>query len=101
MGLLTLTSHGIQQAQTTVAVCLEGAHAERLGQGKSLGIRGLGLLDLRLLVVHGDLTEQVQGMSLVATLLILLGEVEGRLRTFECVLQTVSEQIAFAERSEP
>jgi hypothetical protein len=76
MCLLTLISHGIQQAHAPVAVRLEGAHAEFLGQGKSLAIVGLGLLDLGGLVVHGDLTEQVQGMGLVATLLVLLSEVE-------------------------
>ena len=56
-----------------MAVGLQAAtDAEFLCQGKSLAMVGLGLLDLGELVVHGDLPEQIQGMGLVATLLVTL-----------------------------
>src|SRR5215468_4597330 len=43
-GLFPLTGRGVQCAETTVAVGLEGAHTEFLGQGERLLVVGFGLL---------------------------------------------------------
>jgi len=76
-----------------VAVGLERTHAEGLGEGESLSIECLGLLDLGRLVMHGNLTEQMQGIGLVSTLLVILGEAEGMLSTFERILDVAGHKI--------
>ena len=46
-GLLPLAGRGIQRAEAAVAVGLERAHAQLLGQGEGLAVVGFGRLDLR------------------------------------------------------
>jgi len=49
-----------------VAVGLERAHAQLLGQGEGLAVVGFGLRALPKLASRSDLTAQVQGIRLVA-----------------------------------
>jgi hypothetical protein len=60
----------IQHAETTMAVGLERAHADRLGQGEGLAVVALGRLDLRGAAVRGDVAEEPQGIRLIALPLI-------------------------------
>jgi hypothetical protein len=48
-----------------MAVRLERAHAQRLGQGQGLTVGGCGSLGLRGMVVRIDLTEEPQGPGLI------------------------------------
>jgi hypothetical protein len=49
----------------------------------------LSLLDFGSLVVRSNLTEQAQGIGFVSTLLIIPGEVDSTLSTFERLLRAV------------
>src|SRR5262245_36127594 len=44
--LLLLTLSGVQHAEAAVAMRLERAHAQLLGQGEGLAVVGFGLLDI-------------------------------------------------------
>ena len=72
-GLLLLAGLGIQRAEAPVAVGLERAHAELLGQGEGLAVVGFGLLDLRGIALRRNLAEEPQGICLVAMFLVLAG----------------------------
>jgi hypothetical protein len=50
---------------------LKGAHAEFGGQGESLVVVGCGGLDVRGIVMCGNLAEQPQGVGLAAALVAL------------------------------
>ena len=79
-GLLLLAGRGIQRAQAAVAVGLERAHAQFLGQGEGLAVVGLRLRrsseGSRCAAI---VAEEAQGIRLVATFLVLAG-VRQRLR---------------------
>src|SRR5262249_1017585 len=76
-GLLTVTGPGIQGAQPEVAVGHERTHAEFLGQGEGLPVVSFGWLDLRRVLMGGDLPEEPQGPRLMPPFLMGTGEVEG------------------------
>jgi hypothetical protein len=57
-----------------VAVGLERAHAECLGQGEGLAVVGFGVLALWRLAPRGNLAEEAQGIRLGAPLLVRMGE---------------------------
>ena len=57
-----------------MAVGLERTHAEFLGQGKGLAVMGGGLVDVRGSAMCGDLTEEPQGIRLVAAFLMRTGK---------------------------
>ena len=59
----------IQRAEAEVAVGLERAHAECLGQGEGLAVGGFGLFDLRGLTLRRNVAEEVQGIRLVSPFL--------------------------------
>src|SRR5262249_24061596 len=80
---LPLASHGVQGTEATVAVGLERAHAELIGQGQGLLIVGFGLRDLGECGVGMDNAKLVQRARLVGTLFVLSGQVE----RLACVLQ--------------
>src|SRR4029450_2336362 len=73
VGLLSLAARGIQRAQAAVAVGLEGAHAEFLGQGEGLAVVGFGWLTLWGIAMRCNVAKEVQGICLVATFLVLAG----------------------------
>ncbi len=86
-------SLGIQGAEAAVAVGLERAHAEFLGQGEGLAVVGFGLLDLRGLALRRNLAEEAQGIRLVATFLVLTGERQRPLGEGVRLLQAASQQL--------
>ena len=61
----------VQTAQPTVAVGLERAHAQFLGQGEGLAVVGYGWLALRGIAMRGNVAEEAQGIRLVAPFLVL------------------------------
>ena len=74
MRLRSLAYLGIQRAEAEVAVGLERAHAEFLGQGKGLAVVGLCLFDLWGIAPRRNVAEKAQGIRLVAAFLVLTGE---------------------------
>src|SRR5262249_23047517 len=75
-GQLPLTCLRIQQPKAALAVRLERAHAQLLGQGEGLAVVADGGLALWERLARRALTQQPQGPGLVVTLLVLTGEVE-------------------------
>ena len=71
-----LTGRGIQRAQAAVAVGLEGAHTEFLGQGEGLLVVGFGLRGIGGIGVGMDNAKLVQRERLVSAFLVLPGQVE-------------------------
>src|SRR5215471_1097134 len=65
-GLLPSSYPAIQDTKAEVTVGHERAHAEFLGEGKGLAVVGGCLVDVRGSAMHGDLTEEAQGIRLVA-----------------------------------
>ena len=100
-GLLPLSCLDIQDAEATVAVGQEWAHAELVGQGEGLAVVGFGLLGLRGITMRGNVAEEPKGIRLVSTLLVMLGEVEGTQSTIERILRAAGQQIRLAQTSEP
>jgi hypothetical protein len=74
-----LATPGIECAQTPVRVGLERAHAECVGQGEGLLVVGSGRVGVQGSAMRGDLTEEVQGICLVAAFLVRAGECQGLL----------------------
>ena len=56
-----------------MAVRLEWAHAEFLGQGQGLAVGGFGRRHVRRVTMHGNLTEEPQGPRLLAPPVVLPG----------------------------
>jgi hypothetical protein len=74
MGLLPVADFGIQRAEAAVAMGLERAHAELVGEDEGLTVMGGGLIDVRRSAMRGDLAKETQGIRLVGTFLALTGE---------------------------
>ena len=56
--LLLLADRGIQRAEAAVAMGLERAHAEFLGQGEGLAVVGFGQFDYLRLALRRNVTEE-------------------------------------------
>ena len=91
--LLLLADRGIQRAKAAVAVGLERAHAEFLGQGEGLLVVGFGLLALRRLALRRNLAEEAQGIRLVAAFLVLTGKRQRALGEGVRLLQAAGQQL--------
>ena len=76
MRLLSLAGPGVEGAETEVAVRLQRAHAEFLGQGEGLVVVGGGLVDVWGLATHDDVAEKPVGMRLVAGSCVRAGDIE-------------------------
>src|SRR5262249_52103786 len=74
MRLLSLASLQREGAKATMAVRLEWVHSQRFGQGKGLLVVDGSLLDCGRLLPCCNIAEKMQGISLVATFLVLTGE---------------------------
>ena len=74
MGWFLLAERAVQHPQAAVAVGLERAHAEFVSQGKGLTVVIFGLLALWGITPRRDVTEDPQGIRLVATFLARTGE---------------------------
>ena len=68
--LLWLTGCGIQRAEAAVAVRHERTHPQLLGEGEGLLIVGCGLRTIRRLTPYRNVTEEAQGIRLVAAFLV-------------------------------
>ena len=77
-----------------MAVGLERAHAEFLGQGEGLAVVGFGWLDLWGIALRSDLAEEAQGIRLVAAFLVRTGERQRMLGEGVRLLQAASQQMA-------
>jgi hypothetical protein len=66
MHLLPLADCGVKGAEAEVAVGLQRAHTEFLGQGESLPVVDFGRCDIGRITMPGNLTEQLQGTRLPA-----------------------------------
>jgi hypothetical protein len=73
VGLFPLARRGIQRAQDAVAVGLERAHAECLGERKGLAVMGGGLVDVQGSAMRGDVAEEAQSIRLMAAFLVFTG----------------------------
>ena len=79
-GLLRLTGLGVQYAEAAVAVGLERAHPQLLGQGEGLLVVRFGLRSFSGRTLGGDLPEEPQGVGSVSPFLMGLGERQRPLR---------------------
>ena len=96
-----LAGGGVQGAEAQVAVGLQRAHAEFVGQGQGLLVVGFGLCNVGGVGVGLDNAKLVQRERLVGTLLLLPGQVE-RLAGVLLGLLAASRQTAdLAEPCEP
>src|SRR6267378_5720393 len=83
----------IQGAEAVVAVGLEGAHAQLLGQSEGLVVVHFGLRTLQGLAPRRDLAKEAQGIRLVDTLLVFTGECQGALGEGVCLLQAARQHL--------
>jgi hypothetical protein len=86
---------GVQCAQAQVAVGLERAHAERVGQGEGLAVGGCGWLDPQGLALRRHLPQEPQSPRLVAALLLRPGE--GPRSAGADLLPVARQEIRFAQ----
>jgi hypothetical protein len=87
----------VESAQATVAVRLEWAHAEFVGQSEGLAVVGCGRLDLRGLALCRDLAMEPQGPHLVAAFLAGEGEGKGTHGAFAGLIPAASQEIHLAQ----
>ena len=90
-GLLWPSQLEVQGTEAQVAVRLERAHAQLLGQGEGLAVVAGGGLALGGLLARRALAQEPQGPGLVAALLVLAGEVESLCGALVCVSQATSQ----------
>ena len=100
-GLLTTADLAVQPAEPMVAVGLERAHAECLGQGQGLLVVGFSLHDIGGVGVGLDGAQLVQRMRLVATLFVLSGQVERLVRMLPGLLAASRQTTDLAEPCDP
>ena len=77
--------------QATVAVRLERAHAQFLGEGEGLAVVRGGLVDIRRLALCGDLAKEPQGVCLVPPSFVATGERQGLPGAGVCVIKTTGK----------
>ena len=100
VSLLPLSRLGVQASQTPVTVGLQRAHAEFVGQGKGLVVAGVGLFDLRGITMHGNVTEETQGIRLMPSFLAGTGLLEGTCSERARLLQAAGVQMRLAPGEE-
>ena len=100
-GLLPLAGRGIQRAEAAVAVGLERAHAEFLGQGQGLLVVGFGLRGIGGIGVGMDDAKLVQRERLVPAFLVLPGQVERLARVLPGLLAASRQTTDLAEPCDP
>ena len=96
-----LTGRGIQRAKAEVAVGLEGAHTEFLGQGEGLLVVGFGLRVIRGICVGVDNAKLVQRERLVSALFVLPGQVERLAGVLPGLLAASRQTTYLAEPCDP
>ena len=83
-----------------VAVGDERAHAKLGGLGEGLAVVPFRLLDIRMVWLGNNLTEQTKAPRLVAMLLVALGEGHGLPGTLQSIVEPPFEQVCLAEPRE-
>ena len=78
-------------------VGLEWAHAQFLGQGEGLLVVGFGGRDVQWVTTHGNLTEEVQGICLVTSLLVLTGNSQCALGEGARLLQVANQHLCLSQ----
>ena len=91
-GLLWPAALCIQRAEAAVAVGLQRAHAEFVGQGEGLAVVGCGRLGLRRIALRSDVAEEAQGPCLVSPFLVVPAELERPLGQGQRLLQAAGQQ---------
>ena len=76
---------------------LEWAHAKFLGEGKGLVVVVSGLTTLRAIGMRRNVTEEAQGIGLVAMFLVRMGERQRPLDEGVCRLQMADQKMRLAE----
>ena len=76
-----------------MAVGLERAHPQFLGQGEGLAVGGCGWLTLRGIAMRRNVAEEAQGIRLVAPLPALMGECQRTFGQGMRLVQTASQQM--------
>ena len=83
----------VQDAETAMTVRLQWTHAEILGEGEGVLIAGFSLVDIGRIASYCDVTEEAQGIPLVAAFVVLTGKCQRMLGKGVCLLQAVCPQI--------
>src|SRR5712692_5955496 len=78
-------------------MCLERAHAQRVGQGQGLTVRGFGQLGLRGMAVRVDLAEEPQGPGLLTLLCVHAEELQATHRKCQRLVEAAEAQIRLAQ----
>jgi hypothetical protein len=84
-----------------VAVGLERAHAQLLGQGQSLAVVSFSELALRGIALHGDLAEEEQDPGLAGPFVMLASQLEGTLGVLARLLSAPSQERGLAQIDPP
>ena len=80
-----------------MAVGLERAHAQFVGQGEGLPVVGFSLSALRRIAPRRNLAEEAQGIRLIAPFLVLTGECQRALGEGVGLLQAARQQMRFPQ----
>ena len=83
-----------------MAVGLERAHAQILGQGQGLLVVGFGLCDIRGIATCGDLTKQAQSPCFESASLLGARERKRALSLGNRLLHAAGQQIALTQASD-
>jgi len=83
-----------------VAVGLERAHAQVLGEGEGLAVMGCGLVDVWGLATHGNIAEETVGMRLIAASCVGTREFEKACGEGTSFIHTADEQTRLAQLGE-
>ena len=86
----------VELAKSEVAVGLERAHAEFVGQREGLAVVTFRRRDIRSIGTGSDLAKEAKSPSLVAALPTLSSKCEGSTGEFERVIEPVGEQARLA-----
>jgi hypothetical protein len=87
-------------AEAAVAVGLERAHAQLLGQGEGLAEVISGLLALQRLTLHRQLTEELNSIGFMTSFLVVTGMFEGAGGGHSRPLQAAGAQMRPAQGGE-
>ena len=91
----------IQDAEVAVAVRLEWAHAQFLGQRQGLAVGRFSQDGICRLALGHNVPEEVQGIGFVASFLMSLGQRQGVLRLGVCCIEMASLEIRLSEPDDP
>jgi hypothetical protein len=100
MCLLQLAAPGVEGAEPQVAMRLQRAHAQVLGQGESLAVVASSLVDVQGLALHSNFAEEAMRMCLVAAPYLGTGELEKAASKRARFVHAADEEQGFAQLGE-